>query len=397
MVFLLMVACGAGNLAGQAWMHFSEQLLTGRRQLLPGFLAPQVTAFCAIWLLIIVGCPLAARPGEYDFLFLVAFSAVAFASVGVFIVTLSVPVLAVIAAAWLGVSGGKINVDVAGYAAGDHPGKVLLALAATILATVWAMVRLCRASEDSPAAFRRFSFARWVPKQRMSGEKVVEMHGYLGHAARIAMPAGGSLWSRARAWSCLGGAGLRVVILMPAMVLVSQWCLSPMSGHESLVFWFCLMLILPSLTLMIWPRLWRQLALDSLRPLDRDRFLAEVGLAIAMNVGRTWLLLVGGCIAGQLLIANSPTDLPALLAAIAASLGAQVFLFALGVWLLRYRTKALAAPMISMPLMICMLMSYCRHASNLWPTAIGAGTVLAILGALIVRDAWRRWLVTELG
>jgi hypothetical protein len=43
------------------------------------------------------------------------------------------------------------------------------------------------------------------------------------------------------------------------------------------------------------------------------------------------------------------------------------------------------------------LISYCRHASNLCPTALSAGIVLAILGALIVRDAWRRWLLTELG
>jgi hypothetical protein len=225
------------------------------------------------------------------------------------------------------------------------------------------------------------------------------MLGFVGHSSRIAVPPGGGLWPRASAWSHLGGADLRVVVFLPVVIFIAQWCLWPLSARDSLLFWFSVMLVAPSLTLMVWPRLWLPLALDSLRPLDRAGFLAEIGLAIAINIGRTWLLLAAGWLAGLFLLGDGPVDFPALAAALAASVGVQIFIFGVGVWLLRYRRRAgaLAAPVIPLLMMMAVLIGYTHHPNRVWSVALGAGIVLAIAGLLIARDAWRRWLVTELG
>jgi hypothetical protein len=152
------------------------------------------------------------------------------------------------------------------------------------------------------------------------------------------------------------------------------------------------------------PRLLPMLGYESLRPLRRATYLRERALAIAVQTGRLWLGLAGVVVAATALLSPAALRLPGFWLALAGSALFQLPVLAASFWVLRFRSPLLMYVMMIVPFALLMPASMAfslvaqphRPLALTVPIMLGIAAGVVLLSGLILADAYRRWLRTDL-
>jgi hypothetical protein len=140
--------------------------------------------------------------------------------------------------------------------------------------------------------------------------------------------------------------------------------------------------------------------LELLRPVDRKRYFQESGMTLATWTAMAWAMQTVGWILVAAIIAVG-VNWPKLWMSVLLTAATAFLLFAMGVWMMRYRSVALWM----LTLILTMLVSSAFAArfelfngalTNPAQAATFLGVVV-LIGTVICYDAYRRWLNTELG
>jgi hypothetical protein len=249
---------------------------------------------------------------------------------------------------------------------------------AAVAATVLAVVRLCRVREDVRKK------PRWDARRG---------------GIRIAPGAG--FWARAYAWSQVGG-GLVVksllivaVIMIVAACIVSRYLPADVPIVPFLAVWpqFICTVIIPT----SWMGVWRSLAGDSLRPIDRRNFLREIGAALAIQYAQGWAIFSTTAIIVCCLCRHEFLSWHMLATLLISSLALQVFNFAACVWLLQWRSPGLLVGFVYLMGIIVLPFAMLVGQDNPLSALAAGALVLGAIGVYIAAEAWRCWQTTELG
>jgi hypothetical protein len=154
-------------------------------------------------------------------------------------------------------------------------------------------------------------------------------------------------------------------------------------------------------TVTSWPQRWNLLAVESLRPVEsRGRFLREQGAALALDMAIVWASITAGTFAMALIFLPSALFSPAMAGILLRIAAAQVWLFAVNAWMLRYRDRrwlgflTFVGALTTMAVLTGRAIDGPKGALNTPSPAFSA--VIALIGVLIACDAYRRWLRTDL-
>jgi hypothetical protein len=140
-------------------------------------------------------------------------------------------------------------------------------------------------------------------------------------------------------------------------------------------------------------------AFESLRPATRRRFILEQGLAMARSMALLMILPIAGWLAIMAIFAPSMMLEPITWEIVAGTAVAQIFVFGCSVWLMRHRARGV----FSLVLLPVFILGFVTSLLALRGTAIDPADAAVWLVAtvavsgLILWDAYRRWLNTELG
>jgi hypothetical protein len=152
---------------------------------------------------------------------------------------------------------------------------------------------------------------------------------------------------------------------------------------------------------LFWNAMWRYLEADSLRPLSREQFLKEHAIAIVSSQLVIWSLLAVALII-YLGLAGGDAPFKTTVWLLGGSLLMQIPIFASGVWLLRFRSVTAQIVILMLEGFIGCAMTLPPlddhlHFPAMLPYLIACWVIFTALGIFISRDAWQRWLTTELG
>ena len=158
--------------------------------------------------------------------------------------------------------------------------------------------------------------------------------------------------------------GFNFTLCFPAMIIIGQW-------YQQHPVW----------------------AMELLRPATRNRYLQASGLTLALWTSAAWGMQVFCWI---LIAAVVPAGVnwPKLWLSIVVSGAIQCLLFALGVWVMRYRSKAIWVATLGGTI------GFASVIGNVTPDPTAAlvfAAMVAVVSGGIIYDAYRRWLNTELG
>jgi hypothetical protein len=221
---------------------------------------------------------------------------------------------------------------------------------------------------------------------------------------RHAGNAAASRWSRVCRWQVGMATGPSPWLCSLAVLVFWQVmaCLvSPEEPSRGMMIGFTL--FLPLVFPMVFmigqsTRRFRTLGRELLLPVDRGAYLRQLGAALAVCQLHVWAVMTGVLVAWWLLTASEPVAWGRLACGLPISVLLQIWIFGVHVWLARYRSvlwSALGLYAASTPLPLFFLLP--AELGGLGPIALAVAGVLALLGVLIMWDAYRRWLVTELG
>ena len=155
----------------------------------------------------------------------------------------------------------------------------------------------------------------------------------------------------------------------------------------------------PALISQEWLQKWRFLEADSLRPISREDFLKEMAMAVAQRYLQAWCVTASLILMIVELIVTVPHPLRMWVYFVLVSFGVGVFGWGISVSLLRYRSPGililLGLPLV--PFATAATWAILQEKTSHSNAALAGIAVLAAAGVWIARDAYRRWLVTELG
>ena len=216
-------------------------------------------------------------------------------------------------------------------------------------------------------------------------------------------------WRRVQHWRRVSGVGRLSWVggaMFVAFLFVTNWVQLKPSKDEQLgvlmVVPAMLSLLMPGVfTMMGWPQHWNLLATESLRPVaSRGRFLREQGMALALDVAVVWAAITAGVFATALIYHPDWLMTAPVAAILFRSAAAQVWMYSVNLWTLRLRgwrwlgfvafTGAMLAVAIVTGRVIVGPKGTLGTPSPLFSLAIVAVAVF------IIRDAYRRWLRTDL-
>jgi hypothetical protein len=147
-------------------------------------------------------------------------------------------------------------------------------------------------------------------------------------------------------------------------------------------------------------RVWPTLGFDSLRPLRRAEYLRERALAITVDTAQLWFVLAAVIIGAAAVLSPPTLRLWDFWLSVAGSVFLQVPVLAVLFWVLRFRSTRIYSVMgAAIALLMMGVISLAPEARFSLLTSqatpfIAGGVVL--LSMLILCDAYRRWLRTDL-
>ena len=143
---------------------------------------------------------------------------------------------------------------------------------------------------------------------------------------------------------------------------------------------------------------WQTLGTESLRPISRKNYLLQRAAAIALQMAQLWLVLALTFILATAFIQPDLLTTAKCWLTLAATAIVQIPIFAIFVWFLRYRSLwplvvvCCLAGLFTVPVLI---VSGPIRLLTL-PELLILATIIILASALILRDAYRRWLTTDL-
>lgn len=209
-----------------------------------------------------------------------------------------------------------------------------------------------------------------------------------------------SIFVRCRRWQ-VGGMQQYLPCVMALMTALPMAALhraggpsypSPLLGTLQMPVFFALMM--PALQHL---QQWRTRAVDLLKPLRREDYLREMGLSLAIDLTRNLIMVFVVVLAVILVV--SPGDLQAatVLPWLIITGLVATFYFGAIVWLLRYRSMAAVVAPSFLMLMIYTVLVVAWDVPWIQSLAVCIATILGLAGVWLARDAYRRWLLTDLG
>jgi hypothetical protein len=292
-----------------------------------------------------------------------------------------------------------------GLVSGQYESAAIGILTAGAVMALGGGVRMALLNEDMPTYHRvlmnwegrrqttqrrpspRGFLSEWLTERNLEG---VTWHA--GHAAA-------SCWSRVRRWQAGMATGPSVWLLSLAVLIfyqVTTWMMSPTEQPAGFVL--LLPLLSPVMSLLPSSRRFATLGRELLTPVDRGAYLRQLGAAMAICQFHLWAAMAGVLVAWRLLTASEPVAPGPLAYGLAISILGQVWIFAIYVWLTRYRSQLRIALGFFLSLTFAQPLVFLPGLSaGMGPIALAVAGVLATLGLLVTWDAYRRWLVTELG
>jgi hypothetical protein len=421
MSMLLMGGLVAAWIGAMIAAHAKEQLADPRAALTPNFRQPHLVVSAIMFLVFAVALPLALAaaqepmdwgliwPPGYVAMVLVITSLLAWMghlqSPKMFIV-----MVFIISPVCFAKGRAVLNDVVHGSAPGLE--YTLLAVAIASLVALWWRLGLMHA--EMPEYSRTMGPGLRLRVQ-MTGDPVFRrenaagagpLESWIRHNNRlynIDNISAAGFWQRVRLWLVFIGLGR-----MPIFVALSLglWCfvLPQIAGGRldkasAVVLPITISLMVPgAMVAAVWPRRWYVIAGESLRPVSRRQFVREQGAAMALEMAMTWLAITIVTFAGGLLLSPSNILASSLWRALPMLAAGQVITFSVIVWVLRYRNGW----MVVVPMFVAMVVSSCvlvlggvlAQLQTSGPMLFAAVAV-ALLGAGISFDAYRRWLTTE--
>jgi len=156
------------------------------------------------------------------------------------------------------------------------------------------------------------------------------------------------------------------------------------------------MVLPPVIAIGHWARRWPSLGYESLRPVSRERFLRELGLAMGLDLAEAWVVIMACTI---LPLTLWVPNLPGMLLTsgfLPLSAAVAVIIFATNAWVLRLRSGPLSYAMMivsaAWPLLPILLNDVGARRS----TALSIATALFAAAVVITLDAYARWRRTDL-
>lgn len=290
-----------------------------------------------------------------------------------------------------------------------HPALALWAIIGCTSMLIVALWKLAHITADSPQVLRRPPASKWSNRQLSTGQTSdswiprTEFSWTRWHYRRKAyIPSRNTFWQRIQRWRNLND-GYRGFLIYYFLFMNLPFYHHPRApnGDGSMVFPFfaTLQSAVPIiLVVQRWQAQWKYFAVESLKPLSRNTYLIELGVAAAVDLLECWFFWT------VLLLLSIAVDEPAKIWLTCGFLVCQlltlVFTFSAGVWVVRYRemneTSVIFAllTLIGCPILLAML--WWLGNWNIEVPVIGS-FVLAIVGLFILYDAYRRWLLTEWG
>jgi hypothetical protein len=213
--------------------------------------------------------------------------------------------------------------------------------------------------------------------------------------------AAANLWARVRHLRATGvgrlpwamGAILAVtMLLLPVITGATQ----PMGAGALEGMLLMVMVLPPVIAIGHWARRWPSLGYESLRPVSRERFLRELGLAMALDLVEAWVVIMACTILPLTFwVPNLPRELLSS-GFLPLSAAVAVIIFATNAWVLRLRSGPLSYAMMivsaAWPLLPILLNDVGARRS----TALSVATVLLAAAIVITLDAYARWRRTDL-
>ena len=140
-------------------------------------------------------------------------------------------------------------------------------------------------------------------------------------------------------------------------------------------------------------------AVELLRPAGRSQFFLELGLTLAKQLATWWLILTGGWIAVTALVSQATLQGAPFWWCLMGSLLIVLIVFSFGVWIMRYRSATAWLVALIGGLMVTQLLVAVTIIAKLDANVVLVVGMLAAvaISALMIWDAYRRWLTTELG
>jgi hypothetical protein len=151
-----------------------------------------------------------------------------------------------------------------------------------------------------------------------------------------------------------------------------------------------------------WSQRWFVIGTESLRPVaSRGTFLREQAAAKAIELAKLWFwFTIGAFVPGLVLRPAWILSIP-IAAALLLILAAQVFLFSIAVWMLQLRLSwfvhfgTTVTALIACGILLAWQIGNEKQEILRTPSPLWAGLFI-VLGAVILLDAHRRWLKTDL-
>jgi hypothetical protein len=406
-----------GFLGYLLWLHFREQIADQRRFILPGYLKPQILAFAAYSIVLFVVVPVEMIGwGDFHSVGLLAISLTFFALIGWCTVTLSATLFLICWLGWMATMWGSFGDGIGRFVTGVWERQADILLAASIAAGVLAVVRLCHLQEEDRNFRRRISIdARNMLRPRMTGEDTGNWRDSWASRFRMVLgtptaPLDAGFWRRAWAWSSLGAGGaILIPLVMPPIVAMFRWMPGmqgqAISSSMLIALYICLCLVSGAGISPRWMQMWRHLETAIVFPLRREDFFKQIGVAIALNFAQAYMYLTVMLLVMMWWLIPPPLDWPSILAAMLAAAAFQFFSYANCLWLLRLRSPGwfffgggVAGIMVGgLTLVMAKFIGDAGHWADWLSFAAVVGVLVTVVAGLVLRDAWRRWLVAELG
>jgi hypothetical protein len=319
---------------------------------------------------------------------------------------------------------------------GNQPRAALcvLATAALLIALLW--LRMMLLHEEMPE-YSRLPVSGWRLRPAMTGERGVQrlaaaealwLNASFGHslfrAEHVASVYNASLLHRVRHWRVVTSPGL--VPWIVGLALGAWICVLPMLERHRQPDWS---MIAPVVTIVLplpfvgfgWLRRWPLLSYEMTRPVTRDKYFLEIGLALFWDLCHVFLaMFVCGLIPVVLWMPNNIADhfFSSFYPVVATSTFA---LFAVNIWLLRLRNAWLmlfsiigSAILVLLPFALVMVLAdgistwgrnrdtfgLTRNPGHEWliSTGVAAWVILFLLvaGIMICISAYSRWTQMDL-
>jgi hypothetical protein len=225
-------------------------------------------------------------------------------------------------------------------------------------------------------------------------------------AARMAqwpVWAQGSLWDRIRlceAGRMMSAMQWIIFFCFPLFFLVPAWMMNRAINFNNLYGFNTAFFVPAMIVIGQWYQQHPVWGIELLRPVARNRYLQVSGLTLALWTALAWTMQV---LCWIVIAATVPAGVnwPKLWTSIGISGAIQCLLFALGVWIMRYRSVAiwmatLVAVIVVSSMIAAQLTIFGNTPSHPATVLLFAAVVVVVSGG-ITYDAYRRWLNTELG